>query len=116
MFNSFFQKKTANLFNKSLIKAEAGDSEFQLIVADMYREGAGTTADMNKSVFWYEKASKGGNIEATHKLGIAYFRGDGVGEDLDKGIQYVERAVKHGHRLAIRALPAMIALQDMKQG
>ena len=95
---------------------EAGNSEFQLIVADMYREGAGTIADMQKSVYWYEKASEGGNIDAIHKLGIAYFKGDGVEEDLDKGIQYVRRAAKNGHRIAIRALPNMIALKDIKGG
>jgi len=94
--------------------AESGNPEFQLIVADMYREGAGTIVDMQKSVYWYEKASEGGNIEATYKLGVAYFRGDGVEEDLDKGIQYVDRAAKNGHQMAIRTLPSMVPLKDIK--
>jgi TPR repeat protein len=113
MFKSFFQKKNAKLFSYSLVKAEAGNPEFQLIVADMYREGVATIVDMKKSIYWYEKASDGGNIEATYKLGVAYFRGDGVGEDLDKGIQYVEHAAKNGHSMAINTLSSMISLKGI---
>ena len=36
---AFFKKRTARLFNESLMKAERGIPEFQVIVADMYREG-----------------------------------------------------------------------------
>ena len=113
MFNSFFQKRTARLFNESLIKAEAGIPDFQVIVADMYREGAGTVANIQKSLYWYEEASNSGNIEATYKLGVAYFRGDGVDTDLDKGIQYVELAAKHGYKMATNTLPSMRALKQL---
>ena len=103
----FFKNKTASLFNESLIKAEQGIPEFQVIVADMCREGAGTVLDNQKAIYWYEEASNKGNTEATYKLGVAYFRGDGVGEDIDKGIKYVELAAKKGYKMAIKTLPIM---------
>ena len=107
----FFKKRTARLFNESLIKAEKGITEFQVIVADMYREGAGTDINIQKAIYWYEEASNNGNSEATYKLGVAYFRGDGVVTDVDKGIQYVELAAKKGYKMAIKTLPSMRALK-----
>ena len=88
----FFKKRTARLFNESLMKAEEGIPEFQVIVADMYREGAGTVANIQKAIYWYEEASNNGNSEATYKLGVAYFRGDGVEKEVEKGIVLVEFA------------------------
>ena len=108
----FFKNRTARLFNESLMKAEQGIPEFQLIVADMYREGAGTVADNQKAIYWYGEASNNGNTEATYKLGVAYFRGDGVVADVDKGIQYVELAAKDGYKMAIKTLPTMRALKQ----
>ena len=108
----FFKKRTARLFNESLMKAEEGFPEFQVIVADMYREGAGTVANIQKAIYWYEQASNNGNSEATYKLGVAYFRGDGVETDIDKGIQYVEIAAKDGYKMAIKTLPTMRALKQ----
>ena len=103
----FFKNRTARLFNESLMKAEQGIPEFQVIVADMYREGAGMDVNIKKAIYWYEEASKNGNLEATYKLGVAYFRGDGLNEDVDKGIEYVERAAKDGYKMAIKTLPSM---------
>ena len=108
----FFKKRTARLFNESLMKAEEGIPEFQVIVADMYREGAGTVANIQKAISWYEKASNNGNSEATYKLGVAYFRGDGVDEDVDKGIEHVEFAAKGGYKMAIKTLPNMRLLKQ----
>jgi len=105
----FFKNRTARLFNESLMKAEQGIPEFQVIVADMFREGAGTVSDNQKAIYWYGKASNNGNTEATYKLGVAYFRGDGVNEDIDKGIEYVELAAKDGYKMAIKTLPTMRA-------
>ena len=62
----FFKNRTARLFNESLMKAEQGIPEFQVIVADMYREGAGTASDNQEAIYWYEEASKNGNLEATY--------------------------------------------------
>ncbi len=108
----FFKNRTARLFNESLMKAEQGIPEFQLILADMYREGAGTVSNMQEAISWYEEASSNGNIEATYKLGVVYFKGDGVSEDIDKGIEYVELAAKGGYKMAIQALPNMRLLQQ----
>ena len=108
----FFKNRTTRLFNQSLMKAEQGIPEFQLIVADMYREGAGTVLNMQEAISWYKEASNNGNIEATYKLGVAYFKGDGVSEDIDKGIEYVELAAKKGFKMAINTLPNMRLLQQ----
>ena len=108
----FFKKRTARLFNESLIKAEQGIPEFQVIVADMYREGAGTDVNIEKAISWYQEASTNGNLEATYKLGVAYFRGDGVNKDVEKGVEYVDRAAKSGYEMAIKTLPNMRLLQQ----
>ena len=108
----FFKKRTARLFNESLMKAEKGIPEFQVIVADMYREGAGTVANIQKAIYWYEEASNNGNSEATYKLGVAYFRGDGVEKDVEKGIVLVEFAAIDGYKMAIKTLPTMRALKQ----
>ena len=53
----FFKNRTARLFNESLMKAEQGIPEFQVIVADMYREGSGTDVNIQKAISsGYEKA------------------------------------------------------------
>lgn len=108
----FFKNRTARLFNESLMKAEQGIPEFQVIVADMYREGSGTDVNIQKAISWYKEASTNSNLEATYKLGVAYFRGDGVDEDIDKGIEYVEIAAQGGYKMAIKTLPNMRLLQQ----
>ena len=108
----FFKNRTARLFNEALMKAKQGTPEFQLIVADMYREGAGTITNMQEAISWYKEASNNGNIEATYKLGVAYFKGDGVSEDIDKGVEYVELAAEKGFKMAINTLPNMLLLQQ----
>lgn len=58
----------ARIFNTYLEQANAGDSNSQFIVASRYESGKGTTRDMEKAYFWYEKAAQKGHPLAARKI------------------------------------------------
>lgn len=58
----------ARIFNSYLEQANAGDSNSQFIVASRYESGKGTTRDMEKAFFWYEKAAQKGHPLAARKV------------------------------------------------
>ncbi len=54
-----------NKMMKELIRAaNEGDVEAQNCLGSIYRSGEGVEKDLEKALYWYEKAAKQGDIEA----------------------------------------------------
>ena len=51
-----------------LISAERGDEDAQLWVAAMLEEGVGCNEDLNKAIYWYQKAAEQGQETAIERL------------------------------------------------
>jgi predicted nucleic acid-binding Zn ribbon protein len=57
--------------------ADAGDSDAQTMLGDLYKNGKGVPQDYAKAFGWYQKAANGGDVQAETDLGTAYFDGAG---------------------------------------
>jgi hypothetical protein len=91
--------------------AKAGDDEAQLVVANVYFNGAGAIkADHGEARKWYEMAAKT-KPDAARKLGEMYAAGDGGKRDTKKALQLWMTAEKAGDPLA----PILVADQLFSQ-
>ena len=68
--------------------ATAGNTQAQLYLGNMYREGLGVKKEYAKTSPWFEKAAAAGNARAQTYLGIAYSEGLGVDPDYQKAAQW----------------------------
>jgi TPR repeat protein len=83
--------------------AEAGSSEAQALLADMYRTGGeGVDQDYAKALLWAQKAADQGNSRAQITLGILYRGGLGVPKDTAKAFEYFQTASTAGDTKAPR--------------
>ena len=93
------EKAALNAFRKGNYKramvlsmplAEAGDPEFQCIVANLYHLGLGVEIDIEAAVKWYLKSSEQGYGVASNNLAgiiLAGQWGDGSREEAEKWYQ-----------------------------
>lgn len=68
-------------FNSVKIEAEQGNEYVQLILANMYQNGEGTSIDMEKAFYWYNKSSEQGDAIAQGMLAGMYYDGEGTSTD-----------------------------------
>jgi TPR repeat protein/Zn-dependent protease with chaperone function len=75
-------KAEAILLETLSARAEGGDSDAMLKLANTNRFGRGTPRDMSKALTWYRRAAAAGNAEAAFILGVLYERGEEVEQNL----------------------------------
>jgi len=74
----------SEVFTKTMLRAEEGDSEAQFLVSLMYLFGRGTAFDPVICADWSSKAAKNEFTEGKDLLAWLYFEGIGVDLDIDK--------------------------------
>ena len=62
------QQTINNLINR----AEAGDVDAMVILADAYFEGTQLRYDPHEACKWWEKAAEAGHVTSMHNLGLLY--------------------------------------------
>ncbi len=84
------RKNYADGLQRYQAAAEAGDSEAQFQLGEMYRDGF----DYAKSVDWYRKAAEQGNGRAQYMLGYTYYEGSPeVSRDYEQAYYWLLRSV-----------------------
>ncbi len=83
-------------FSERLRLAEEGDSESQNIVGVAYLQGTDITRDLERAVYWFQKAGESGNSTALYNLGILYQEGKYVGQDHERAFGYFLDAARRG--------------------
>ena len=78
-------------------KAQAGDTEAQFVLGDMYRNGRGVKQDFKEAVKWFRKASEQGYAEAQYDLGLMYYFGRGVERDIQESKTWMRKAAEQGN-------------------
>ncbi len=73
-------------------KAQAGDTEAQVYVGEIYEKGLGMTPDYAMAAHWYRKAAEQGNSRARINLGFLYEKGLGVPEDKARAMTWYKKA------------------------
>lgn len=54
----------------------------------------------SEALHWYERAAKGGDLEAQNELAYLYFTGERVERDYEKALYWFGRAAEKGYPLA----------------
>ena len=84
--------------------AEEGDITSQYIIAQMYKEGQGTTKDNDRWEYWIRKSADAGEVSAQFDYGkYLVANGDKDSKNLGKGLDYLEMAGKQDDTDAIRS-------------
>lgn len=79
-------------------EAESGNTEVQILLANMYSRGDNVRKDSCKAFEWYSKAAHAGSIEAQKVLGDCYANGDGVEQDMQKAIEWYTKIAESGDK------------------
>jgi len=73
-------------------------------LAELYREGSGTSQDRPVAASFFGKACTGGVAGACSDLGLMYKVGDGIGRDRNQALAYLKKACDLGMAPACRWL------------
>ena len=100
-------RKAAQMFT---LAANRGHVRSQLDLAVMYAEGIGVSRDLDKFLYWTEKAAEQGVADAAFNIGYLYFSGGAGGRvkvDYGKALKYLKIAADAGRFSACPYLGAM---------
>jgi Sel1 repeat len=90
--------------NRTINKANAGDSSAQYEMASRYADGEGVPQNFAAAMSWLGKAASTGNVNAQWKLGLGYLNGIGVPHDEGQAATWFKRAANNGDTRAQSAL------------
>ncbi|HEY9786470.1 MAG TPA: tetratricopeptide repeat protein [Candidatus Obscuribacterales bacterium] len=76
--------------------AENGHAKAQTILGLLYENGLGVEKDMERAIFWMEKAASQGVAEAENHLGHLYLEGKSIEKDLARAEHWLAKAAEHG--------------------
>lgn len=83
-------------FEWNLKAAKSGDSNGQVNLAFLYKEGKGVSQNDKESVKWYLEAAKQENPHAQNNLAFMYSKGRGVAQSFDEAVRWYQRAADNG--------------------
>ena len=78
-------------------RAENGDAQAMLELADWYYDGIGGRPERNLAAYWYQRSAEAGDTTAMFKLGYCYNYGEGRAQDLPKAVYWYQKAAEAGH-------------------
>lgn len=76
--------------------AALGYPPAQLQLGELFKTGQGVDQDLGQARLWFRRAANGGNVLATHRIGVMTARGDGGAADTREAIGWFERAAEFG--------------------
>ena len=95
LYYAFWQGR--NRIPETLKKAESGDLESQLQLANYYRWEIKGDPNFEEALKWYTKAAEQGDASALNNLGCMYLVGDGVEADAEKGFKLLYKSAEIGN-------------------
>lgn len=78
-------------------KANNGDTDAQLELAQYYRWKSNIADSREKAAYWYMQAAEQGNAKAQYELGKCYHNGHVVQKDVDKAFYWYNQAATRGY-------------------
>jgi len=110
--------RAASLYSDKELKNEseafrlcqiAADKEYvpaEFLLGIFYHEGIGTKVDIDRTIYWFDKATNHGSADAACHLGILYKENPGI-TDLKCAVTYFEKAADLGDGAAAQMLAIM---------
>jgi TPR repeat protein len=102
-------------FVYDLSLATQGVSVSQYNTGINYSLGRGISAEIQKSVYWYQRASEQGHSKAPFNLAIIYAKGKSVNQDLPAALEYFEISAHRGNLNAKLFLNELYSLNAKNQ-
>src|ERR1043165_4780915 len=91
--------------NINLLKQLAENDEYaQFNLANSYYNGEGTEKNLEKAVYWYQKAAENGNNNAMNSLARCYYNGEGTEKNLGRALHWCQKAAENGNKVAMNNL------------
>jgi TPR repeat protein len=87
----------ATAYRLYLPRADAGDADAQMAVAEMYNLGQGVTQNYEQSVTYLRKAADQGHARAQFALSVMFYRGHGVPKDEKAAEMWARKAAEQGN-------------------
>jgi TPR repeat protein len=111
-------RRSRNVFEWALRKAEQGNLEEAVTVGWLYLHGTGTPRDPERALHWYEIGGPRGGWAA---IGRMYSKGDGVPKDAERAASYYRRAAETREPISMYSLGCLhadrhIAAADAVEG
>ena len=95
LYYAFWQGR--NRIPETTKKAELGDLESQLQLANYYRWEIKSDPNFKEALKWYMKAAEQGDASALNNLGCMYLVGDGVEESDEKAFKLFHKSAEIGN-------------------
>lgn len=103
------------IFLQCLERAENGDADSMLRIADEYFHGHGVEKNFETALYFYERAAQSNNLgikfSAATQVGLMYYNGIGTPVDYDKAFEWLW--TRCGAFLLHRNAPALYTLAEM---
>ncbi|WP_417581650.1 tetratricopeptide repeat protein [Nitrincola sp.] len=96
-------------YNQLLPLAEAGNSEAQNRIGEMFEFGQGVERDKLAAFNWYQLAADQGEVSAWHNLGRSYNFGTGVEQDYEVAEDWYRQAADRGYTNSLFFLGTLYA-------
>lgn len=77
--------------------ADAGESQDQVILGNLYREGLVMPKDPVQAAIWYRRSAEQGNLDGQRKLALVYLFGTGVTKDAKEALFWLIPVVDYSH-------------------
>ena len=106
LYYAFWQGR--NRIPETTKKAELGDLESQLQLANYYRWEIKSDPNFKEALKWYMKAAEQGDASALNNLGCMYFMGDGVEESEEKAFKLFHKSAEIGNNSSQYSVGLMI--------
>ena len=85
-------------------RAETGEREAQVELADVYNEGAGVARNYSRALYWYRQAATAGDIRAARQLDWMLTRGIGTSVNRAEAVRWFRTAADAGDARAANYL------------
>lgn len=87
----------ATAYRLYLARADAGDADAQVAIAEMYNLGQGIERNYEQAVVYLRKAAEQGHARAQFALAVMLYRGHGVPKDEEAAEQWTRKAAEQGN-------------------
>jgi TPR repeat protein len=95
------EKKTESDRYKTLFEmAKSGNVDSQTLLGEMYLDGLGVEADLDKAFYWLSKASNSDDPQAQYLLGFMYENGIKVVQNPSRAAELYKKAASAGDIMA----------------
>ncbi|KAF9930948.1 hypothetical protein FBU30_011057 [Linnemannia zychae] len=96
--------KTTHDLGEIIMRAKQGETHFQVILGNMYRDGKEVVQNYEAAMDWYQIAARQGNAEAQRNIGWMYYFEQGVTKDLYQILFWFQKSADQGYPEGQRSL------------